>query len=211
MQTGSAQTTRDTAPLLYTFRRCPYAIRARMAIRSAGIAVRQEEVALKNKPQAMLDLSSKGTVPVLVDGNKVIDESLDVMLWALRQNDPDSWLATLTDEEWRQSRQLIADNDGEFKGWLDRYKYADRYPEHSEDYYRQQSERFLGKLEALLEEHTYLIRNEMTLADIAVFPFIRQFSMVDQGWFAECGYPGVRKWLGELLGLAVFVEVMQKR
>ena len=121
--------TRDSTPLLYTFRRCPYAIRARMAVYSAAIPIQLEEVSLKNKPQAMLELSSKGTVPVLVDGNDVIDESLDIMLWALKQNDPDNWYVSLAQKELSNSLKLISDNDGEFKTWLDRYKYADRHPE----------------------------------------------------------------------------------
>ena len=142
--------TRDSIPLLYSFRRCPYAIRARMAVWSAGIPVQLEEVALKDKPQAMLEVSSKGTVPVLVDGDAVIDESLDVMRWALKQNDPDNWYVDLTEEELSKSLQLIADNDGEFKHWLDRYKYADRHPEHSEEYYRSQGEPLLTWLFFLL-------------------------------------------------------------
>ncbi|MEQ8407549.1 MAG: glutathione S-transferase [Gammaproteobacteria bacterium] len=202
--------TRDSIPLLYSFRRCPYAIRARMAVWSAGIPVQLEEVALKDKPQAMLELSSKGTVPVLVDGDAVIDESLDVMRWALKQNDPDNWYADLTEAELSKSLALIAENDSDFKHWLDRYKYADRHPEHSEEYYRSQGEVFLEKLEAILQQRSYLIRDEMTFADIAIFPFIRQFSMVDKEWFEQSSYPAVNAWLAFLLDLPLFGRVMQK-
>lgn len=202
--------TRDSIPLLYSFRRCPYAIRARMAVWSAGIPVQLEEVALKDKPQAMLELSSKGTVPVLVDGDAVIDESLDVMRWALKQNDPDNWYADLTEAELSKSLALIAENDSDFKHWLDRYKYADRHPEQSEEFYRSQGELFLEKLEAILQQQSYLIRDEMTFADIAIFPFIRQFSMVDKEWFEQSSYPAVNAWLASLLDLPLFGRVMQK-
>ena len=203
--------TRDCPPLLYTFRRCPYAIRARMALCAAAIPIQQEEVSLKNKPQAMLELSSKGTVPVLVDGNDVIDESLEIMQWALKQNDPDDWYASLAREELQDSLQLIRENDDEFKTWLDRYKYADRHPEHSQEYYRTQCGRFLGRLEAILQQQSYLIRNEMTFADIAIFPFVRQFSMVDKNWFEQGPYPGLHTWLNALLDLALFKQVMAKK
>lgn len=203
--------TRDAIPLLYSFRRCPYAIRARMAVWSAGIPVRLEEVSLKNKPDSMLRISSKGTVPVLVDGKEVIDESLDIMRWALKQNDPDNWYADLTQEELTQGLALIRENDDEFKTWLDRYKYADRHPEHSQEYYRMQCGKFLGQLEAILQHRSYLIRNEMTFADIAIFPFVRQFSMVDKNWFEQGPYPGLHNWLNTFLELALFRQVMVKK
>lgn len=206
-----AAMTRNVIPLLYSFRRCPYAIRARMAVWSAGIPVQLEEVSLKNKPVAMLKLSSKGTVPVLVDGDEVLDESLDIMLWALRQKDPDSWYADLSHEELNNSLELIRENDGEFKHWLDRYKYADRHPDFSQEYYRKKCESFLQRLEAILQPQSYLIRNEFTLADIAIFPFIRQFSMVDKHWFDQRPYPALRNWLESLLELPLFLQVMEKR
>lgn len=203
--------TRETTPLLYSFRRCPYAIRARMAIWSAGIQVRLEEVSLKNKPAGMLKVSSKGTVPVLVDGDKVLDESLDVMLWALKQNDPDFWYGDLTEVEYEHSLKLLSENDGEFKHWLDRYKYADRHPEFSQEYYREQCESFLEGLEAILQEKSYLIRNGITFSDIAIFPFIRQFAMVDTDWFDRSPYPALNRWLRSLTELPLFIQVMAKR
>lgn len=203
--------TSDTIPLLYSFRRCPYAIRARMAIWSAGIPVRLEEVSLRNKPEAMLKLSSKGTVPVLVDGDTVLDESLDVMFWALKRNDPYSWYVGLLEEEIESSLELIRENDGEFKHWLDRYKYADRHPECSQEYYRTKCGGFLNRLEAILQQQSYLIRNEITLADIAVFPFIRQFAMVDRDLFDQSPYQALTGWLASMLELPLFIEVMAKR
>lgn len=206
-----AAMTRNVIPLLYSFRRCPYAIRARMAVWSAGIPVQLEEVSLKNKPIAMLKLSSKGTVPVLVDGDELLDESLDIMLWALRQKDPDSWYADLSQEELNKSLELIRENDDEFKHWLDRYKYADRHPDFSQEYYRMKCKSFLERLEVILQQQPCLIRNEVTLADIAIFPFIRQFSMVDKDWFDQSPYPALRSWLESLLELPLFLEVMEKR
>lgn len=202
---------RETIPLLYSFRRCPYAIRARMAIWSAGIHVKLEEVSLKNKPAGMLKVSSKGTVPVLVDGDKVLDESLDIMFWALKQNDPGIWYVDLGEAEFDRSLKLLSENDGEFKHWLDRYKYADRHPDFSQEYYRSQCGRFLDGLEANLQEKSYLIRNEITFADIAIFPFIRQFSMVDKDWFDQSPYPALNRWLSSLTKLPLFIQVMAKR
>ena len=201
----------DSLPLLYSFRRCPYAIRARMAIYSAAIPIRLEEVSLKDKPQALLEYSSKGTVPVLVDGDKVIDESLEIMQWGLKQKDPNNWLVSLSQEELNSSQELIRDNDGEFKTWLDRYKYADRHPEHSQEYYRIQCASYLERLESVLKQQPYLIRQETTFADIAIFPFVRQFSMVDQDWFAQGPYPNLNRWLKSLLELPLFVRVMAKQ
>lgn len=200
----------DPAPLLYSFRRCPYAIRARMAIYSAAIPIRLEEVSLKNKPPAMLEYSSKGTVPVLVDGEKVIDESLEIMEWALKHNDPNNWYVSLSQKELSDSQKLIRENDGEFKIWLDRYKYADRHPEHSQEYYRNQCDNYLQRLESVLQRQPSLIRHEISFADIAIFPFVRQFSMVDQDWFAQNPYPNLNRWLTSLLKLPLFIRVMAK-
>lgn len=196
-----------TRPILYSYRRCPYAMRARMALRYAGISVETREVVLGDKPRHMLAVSPKGTVPVLVlpDG-KVIDESLDIMAWALAQQDPDGWL---TDN--RLFQELITENDGSFKRALDQYKYATRFPEQSAEVYRQQGERFLARLEALLSEHAYLLSEKLTQADVAIFPFIRQFSMVDTDWFAEAPYPRLRQWLAGLLASELFNGVMQKQ
>ena len=154
--------------ILYSFRRCPYAMRARMAIASSGMQVLLREVSLRDKPQSLVDISSKATVPVLLTtDNRVIDESLDIMLWALRQSDPDTWLTNI-------NYALIKNNDGPFKQWLDRYKYADRYPEHTQQFYREQGEQTLLMLEQTLADSAFLAGKTATLTDIAIFPFIRQ-------------------------------------
>ena len=197
-------------PLLYSFRRCPYAIRARMALFNSDIQIDIHEVSLKNKPRAMLELSSKGTVPVLVVDDQVIDESLDIMLWALNINDPDGWYADYSEAEKSHAMQLITQNDEEFKGWLDKYKYADRHPEFSQDYYREKCEVFLQVLETALEKSAYLMGETISLADIAIFPFIRQFAMVDKNWFDSCPFPKTRSWLNSLLDLPLFTHVMAK-
>ena len=198
-------------PILYTFRRCPYAIRARLAIAASGISVEYREIVLRNKPQAMLAISSKGTVPVLqrVDG-AVIDESLDIMLWALAINDPQLWLQRETSLP-AVAKTLIDMNDGAFKFWLDRYKYADRYPQHPADYYRAQAEEFLRHLENLLSAHAYLLGAHVGIADMAIVPFIRQFAAVDKAWFAASHYVHLQKWLDALLASDLFSAAMIKR
>ncbi len=196
-----------TEPILYSYRRCPYAMRARMALRYAGIAVEIREIVLREKPRHMLAVSPKGTVPVLVlpDG-KVIDESLDIMAWALSRSDPDGWLV-----DDSLFRELIMENDGSFKRALDQYKYATRFPEQTAEDCRQQGERFLARLEAMLAEHVYLLTDKLTQADVAIFPFIRQFSMVDADWFVRAPYPRLRQWLAGLLASDLFNDVMQKQ
>ncbi len=181
-----------THAILYSFRRCPYAMRARLALAVSGIQVEIREITLRDKPQAMLDLSPKGTVPVLItpDGT-LVEESLDLMYWALRQSDPESWLVTAS-QQVTLTRQLIQQNDSEFKQYLDRYKYADRYPEHSEIYYRQQAEKTLVNLEKNLSTNGCLVSENITLADMAILPFIRQFALVDKDWFDSAPYPPVK-------------------
>ena len=158
----------------------------------------------------MLDVSSKGTVPVLCVEGKVIDESLNIMLWALNINDPDCWLSLYSETDKKNAMQLIEENDNNFKLWLDKYKYADRFPEHSPEYYRQKCDSFLLKLENALQDKSHLLASKVTFADIAIFPFIRQFSMVDKNWFDQCPYKGVRAWLNTLLALPLFTRVMAK-
>jgi glutathione S-transferase len=194
-------------PVLYSYRRCPYAMRARMALSYAGISVDIREITLKQKPTHMLQVSPKGTVPVLVlaDG-QVIDQSLDIMLWALQQRDAQGWLAS----DAEQTQQLIAENDGAFKQNLDRYKYAIRFPEQPVEDYRSAGERFLAKLELRLQQSDFLFGNAVSLADIAIFPFIRQFAAVDHGWFASTGYIKLKNWLQRLVASALFERVMAK-
>ncbi|MDP5054384.1 MAG: glutathione S-transferase [Congregibacter sp.] len=204
-------------PVLYSFRRCPYAIRARMAIACAGMSVELREVVLKDKPEAMLAASQKGTVPVLVmpDGN-VIDESIDVMRWALNQEDPQGWLRfddTNNNNGIRQGSdmaQLIAENDGPFKRWLDKYKYADRHPEHPAHWYRDKACVFLDTLEVRLKNNDRILDKQLSFTDVAIFPFVRQFAMVDEDWFDQSPYPQLRRWLRTLLDSPVYTRVMPK-
>lgn len=197
----------DQLPILYSFRRCPYAMRARLAIAQAGIPVVLREVQLRRKPAAMLTASPKGTVPVLVlPDAEVIDESLDIMLWALRLRDPANWLAPWQNPD---NQALIQRNDGQFKYFLDRYKYADRYPEHSQLYYRQQGEGFLRELEHRLQNNAYLSGTGFSIADAAIAPFIRQYVAVDKTWFDAADYPLLRQWLQGFLDSALFHDIMQ--
>lgn len=197
-------------PLLYTFRRCPYAIRARLAIKISCVDVDKCEVDLRNKPSALLECSPKGTVPVLQfpDG-KVIEESLEIMQWALAINDPEKWLDG-DDGPSYETLGLIEQNDGSFKASLDRYKYAVRFPEHPAAFYREQAEVFLAELNSRISKQDYLMRNWPGMADMAIFPFIRQFANVDNDWFYQSKYHHLIKWLDTLLASPLFNAVMQK-
>ncbi|MGQ4002428.1 glutathione S-transferase [Francisellaceae bacterium CB299] len=197
-------------PVLYTFRRCPYAIRARMAIFAADIVVDLQEVSLRDKPQSMLAASSKGTVPVLCVDSKVIDESIDIMRCALAINDPNKWL-DMSSAQNALFDELLQENDSVFKRWLDKYKYANRFPEYTEEYYRNKAEEFIVRLESILQGSEYLLSDTLKIADIAIFPFIRQFSMVDKAWFDNSQYTRVKDWLATILALPLFVDVMRKR
>ena len=196
-------------PVLYSFRRCPYAIRSRMALAAAGIKCELREVVLRDKAPEILAISSKGTVPVLqlADG-QVIDESLDVMLWALDQSDPENWLDTNEDE----TRLLIEQNDFDFKDRLDHYKYYVNYPERPQRHYRQQAEEFLMDLERRLVKNngTGLIDKRVTLADVSIFPFIRQFARVDYDWFSNSAYVNLLQWLEKFEQGSLFNSVMTK-
>ena len=192
--------------ILYSFRRCPYAMRARLALRYAGVAVQIEEVSLKAKPEQMLALSPKGTVPVLSVEGRVLDESLDIMRWALAQNDPQDW--RLQGDE--RIDALIARNDSEFKAHLNHYKYAERFPEYSREHYRGQAEVILADLEQRLDGRAYLLADHPSLADAALLPFIRQFAGVEPQWFAEAPYPRLRAWLQGWLESELFKAIMAR-
>ena len=195
-------------PYLYSFRRCPYAMRARLGLLFAELPVELREITLKNKPEQMLAISPKATVPVLqlADGS-VIEESAEIMMWSLEQNDPQGLLDR---NVVSQANALIAQNDNEFKQWLDRYKYADRHPEMTQIEYRQQGEVFLQDLEALLTENTYLLGNRVTIADIGIMPFVRQFAHVDREVFYGLPYPKLQQWLQYWLEHPLFVQAMTK-
>jgi len=193
---------------LYSFRRCPYAMRARMALYSAKIPVDIIEVALKNKPQSLLDCSPKGTVPVLVTATgRILDESCDIMQWALQIADPENWLLASANTEMAA---LVNSCDHEFKPHLDRYKYFDRHPEQRQIDYRHQAEIFLQQLEQRLSQHNSLIDNQRRYADVAIFPFIRQFAGVDPDWFYSGVYPHVARWLECNINSTLFTAIMHK-
>jgi glutathione S-transferase len=195
---------------LYSFRRCPYAMRARMALRYSGVAVDIVEVSLKAKPAEMLALSGKGTVPVLSADGRVIDESLDIMRWALAQNDPQDWLLKDDPDAAAQIAPLIEQNDQVFKVHLNRYKYAERYPEQPMEVYRGEGEVFLQRLDELLEGRDYLLASHPSLADVALMPFVRQFAHVDRDWFAQTQYRQLQDWLQRFLESDLFTGVMRK-
>lgn len=197
-------------PILYSFRRCPYAIRARLAISVSQIEVELREVVLKYKPAAMLACSAKGTVPILqLSDGTVVDESYDIMHWALAQHDPEQWLLHCGREPER-ANSLITENDCSFKANLDRYKYADRHPQHTAEFYRAQGEAFLRRLEQCLLEQDYLMGAAPSLVDIAILPFVRQFAHVDKSWFEASPYQRLRLWLERFLQSSRFQQVMQK-
>ncbi len=193
---------------LYSFRRCPYAMRARLGLLFAELPVELREITLKNKPAKMLAISPKGTVPVLqlADG-VVIEESREIMEWALEQQDPQELLNPKT---LHQGNTLIEQNDQEFKHWLDRYKYADRHLEMTQTEYRQKGEAFLQILEALLTKNTYLLGDSVTIADIGIMPFVRQFAHVDRDVFYSLPYPKLQIWLKNWLAHPLFIQAMTK-
>jgi glutathione S-transferase len=195
-------------PILYSFRRCPYAMRARMALWAAGIAVELREVKLAAKPPELITASPKATVPVLVladgpDAGGVIDESLAIMRWALGENDPEGWLTG-------DDAALIAVNDGAFKHHLDRAKYPGRYEDGDGTDHRAAALALLQPLEARLADAPYLCGAARSLTDIALFPFIRQFAAIDPEWFAARPLPHLQDWLKRLATSELFGAIMPK-
>ena len=200
----------SAAHTLYTFRRCPYAMRGRMGLSIAGVPVQVREVVLRDKPAEMLEASPKGTVPVLLTSSgDIVDESLDVMRWALAQNDPEGWL----DADPDTTNELIARNDGPFKRALDRYKYPNRYSD--EDLVpgaaRASGLEILQDLDVrITAQGGQLVRAERSLADIAIFPFIRQFAHTDMDWFNAQDLPALQAWLEGHKQSSLFKGVMKK-
>ncbi|WP_307691828.1 glutathione S-transferase [Variovorax ginsengisoli] len=197
-------------PVLYSFRRCPYAIRARLALHASGTPCALREVVLRDKPLALLAASPQATVPVLVlrDG-EVIAQSLDIMRWALARHDPQGWLrpgvGTLDD-----ALALIADCDLHFKRDLDRYKYPGRYEDADADVHRSQGAAFLMRLQAQLQATPHLAGARSGLADHAIAPFVRQFAMVEPDWFVQQPWPHLRAWLDGWTGSEAFAAVMHR-
>lgn len=194
----------EATPILYSFRRCPYAIRARLALAVSCVKVEWREILLRDKPALMLEKSPKGTVPVLDLGADVIDESYDVMLWALAKNDPEGWLDSY-------DAALIAENDGPFKSALDRFKYYTRHPEGTKDNAADEANRFLETLESRLNSTRFLGGDTRNLTDMAIFPFIRQFANADRAYFDNLPYPALQSWLETHIHAPLFQYVFQKR
>ena len=190
-----------TKPILYSFRRCPYAMRARMSLLESGVEVELREVILRDRPEHMMDISPKGTVPVLLlpDGT-VIEESLDIMLWSLDE----SWLAG----DWKE---LIDVNDGDFKHHLDRYKYNNRYENVlSSDEHREHALSILKTYDERLTNQAYLCGDSISLADLALSPFVRQFANTDRGWFDQLPLLHLHNWLIGILEGDLFKSCMVK-
>jgi glutathione S-transferase len=199
-----------TYPILYSFRRCPYAMRARLALMVSNRVCELREVVLRDKPQEMLEVSAKGTVPILIDvDGRVLDQSIDIMLWALRQHDPEKWLMP-EQGSVAEMRELIALFDEGFKYHLDRYKYPDRYPGVDAQAHRHEGSLYLGRLNAQLSATKYLFGNNVALADMAIAPFVRQFAHTDRPWFNEQPWPGLQAWLAEFTESQIYSSVMQK-
>ncbi len=197
--------------VLYSFRRCPYCMRAHMALKNSALKIELREVVLKEMPDELLKVSTKATVPVLVmpDENS-IDESWDILKWSLEQNDPDNWSGD-DDQFLQDAEMLVETNDFSFKSDLDHYKYADRFPEHSAEYYRDACVEFIEELEEMLGQNSYLLSEQMSVADVAIFPFIRQFSLVDKNWFEHSDFKNVQAWLENLISTELFQDIFQKR
>lgn len=200
-------------PVLYSFRRCPYAMRARLALQVSGAAYEHREVVLKNKPAHMLSLSPKGTVPVLwlrsAAGDPVLEQSLDIMLWALRQNDPLGWLPK-AEAAKSEATALIAHNDGPFKWQLDRYKYPNRSGLDSGTAAREEAALWLHTLDTRLRAEPFLAGEQFGLADAAIAPFVRQYAHTDLAWFAAQPWGPLAAWLAAFEGSAQFEAIMQK-
>ncbi|MBU3588018.1 glutathione S-transferase [Polynucleobacter sp. 31A-FELB] len=194
-------------PILYSYRRCPYAMRARMALKYAGIQVEHREIALRSKPHSMLLASPKGTVPVLCVDGYVVDQSLDIMRWALEKSDRDGWIGV--DEEISQA--WIEKNDGPFKVLLDQCKYPNRFPDlNPQDVLNSAIELMLKPMERALQSSKYLMGNKMSLVDVAIFPFIRQFAAVNPQRFEGLPFASVKAWLNQHLESDLFNSVMDK-
>lgn len=193
-----------TYPILYSFRRCPYAIRARLAISVAGTAVELREIVLRDKAPEFLNTSPSGTVPCLKVDQRVIDESLQIMAWALAKNDPQEWLIMPP-----KGYQLIAECDGPFKNALDHTKYKTRYPDFDPEEERAKASNFLYTWDTLLDEG-YLFGSRPTLADMAILPFVRQFANIDRDWFNEQSWHKVHQWLETFTNSALFLSVFEK-
>ena len=201
MTDQAADDTGGALPVLYSFRRCPYAMRARMALLASGTVCELREVKLSDKPAAMVEASPKATVPVLVlAGGEVVEESLGIMDWALGRSDPEGWLS-------RRDASLVATCDEPFKHALDRYKYPNRYGSDSAEH-RSAGLSFLETLETRLANHAQLHGEVRGYTDIAIMPFVRQFAATDRDWFAAQDLPALTRWLEDHLASDLFAACM---
>ena len=194
-------------PILYSYRRCPYAMRARMALQYSGIKVEHREIELRKKPQSMLLASPKGTVPILIVDDLILDQSLEIIHWALQKSDPDNWgeIDKVAAQIW------IEKNDGPFKALLDQYKYPNRHPNlNQNDVLNAAIELMLQPMDDALKSSQFLLGNKQSWLDAAIFPFIRQFSMVNLERFDQLPLPALKKWLAQYLQSELFNAVMYK-
>ena len=197
-------------PILYTFRRCPYAMRARLAIKASGVIVEIREVKLKNKPEELLNISPKATVPVLyISSKKIIEESLDIMKWALEINDP---FKLLEPEKLNRIEVHNTFNklENDFKQNLDRYKYSSRFDQPNPELYRDKNLRILNQFNNLLQHNKGIYSSHLSLLDYAIFPFIRQFRNVNSIWFDSLELKFLKSWLYELIDSDEFSSIMKK-
>jgi len=193
--------------LLYSFRRCPYAIRARLALRIAKIDFTKEEINLKDKKKSFLKISPKGTVPVLVlNNNKIIDESIDIMLWAFRKKN----LNNFFEYHRKNQMELIKETESNFKPYLDKFKYSTDSEFLQKKKARINCENFLRKLENLLKKNKFLFHSVPLISDYAIVPFIRQFFFSDKSYFTSRKFPNLTEWLEEIISSTIFIEVMKK-
>ena len=195
----------DDIPILYSFRRCPYAMRARLAIYVSNIKVQLREILLRDKAPEFLLASAKGTVPVLITQKEVIEESLDIMVWSLKQEDPEHWLNMPT-----EGYNWISRNDGPFKKALDHTKYSTRFPDLDAKLERAKALEFLTDLNLQIGNSKWMFGKNCSLADMALLPFIRQFSNIDRHWFYSQNLPNVQKWLNYFLETNHFLQIMKK-
>lgn len=197
------------APLLYSYRRCPYAMRARMALLVAGIEFDAHEIVLRDKPAEMLALSPKGTVPVLaLPGGEVLEQSLDIMRWAFSMHDPADWWARAQSPA---NLALLSACDGPFKHHLDRTKYPERFEDADPAWHRAQAiDVLLRPLEERLQQAAQLGGDRPCATDLAIFPFVRQFAAVDPDWFAQQSLPALKAWLAGWLSHPLFTAAMAK-
>ena len=189
-------------PILYSFRRCPYAMRARLGLAASGVAVELREVVLRDKPAAFLAASPSATVPCLVAGTQVIDESFDIMTWALAQSDPEGWL-----EMPEAGHNWITEADGPFKHALDRTKYATRYPDEDPEVHRVVAHEYLARLDEQIDTWIF---DRPTLADYAILPFVRQFAFIDKARFDAEDWPALQGWLERFLNSDRFAGIKTK-